>query len=1217
MRKIYVILLLAVLGAGVLRYGAEGRGVAAESGWPGAELFLKDDNDALQRHYLSETMLAAHPLWSLLLAESISPQFLSDPLNARADLERLLALPAEKLPPQARDVALRMLGDILYDSGDFAGARALFAQRGLVGRWFVCGSFGRYDRASFYEDFPPEAGVNLEAPVQSFRSAVQWRELPAQICLREFNPWDHVYPHRGTLYLYTELELAQEELAEFLVSTNCAFEVWIDGRHAGMADRFQSEKSLELVLREKTGQKLPAGRHGILFKLHHLSQDSFFQVRPVTPTGAPLAGVSFPERAQITPRNTTGSCEYTIIDRDAQRYAQMPEELSASEAARAGAYLQLRGMNDLAMRYWRQATELEPQNAVYWALRGVCERLCAFYPEARRESLARGSHLKALELAPECVPSLIALGEYERRNARFARAGEYYNRALAAAPGGLRALSARAKMEFDNGWAHEAEDSLAVLTKAHPQSFAHYMLNIARAEKNLDAAGAARTAGAMRETWLRQRGNLALALGAAQLFSTAGEHGKSLQMLEELPPELAGLAQSLRAQAQAFFRAQRFAEAAETCRRCSEILGGDPQALRMEGDIMLLTGKNDEALDLFTQSLALAPEQHELRRMVDELKQGVYEFWQQYMIDSAQELAKFLKGRQPAGRSARLIDQTVLTLYPDGSYANYTHQLQNVLNSGGVRDAATIQVYGELLQAKTILPQQGVELEPVVLPGQNSITMPAIAPGAVVEYAYLQTDGAPGDWNLRFPQWFFRSPDSEEAFLFSQYIIRVAPGTPFTYATRNLGRKVTFEKKTEEDGTEVYMWTGRDMPRAIHEEGTPAIGETLPYVAVGGERDWDGVNRLFLNYYTGRILATEELRQRVRQLTQNTADQREAAGNIFNFVCREIERTGAISPASYIIDQRSGDRVLLLLAMLRAAGMRADFVAARAPDSILFPALWQLPSSGLFSNFLVRLELEDGEALWLDPSFRFAGLGQITENIAGGTAFVTGQERGYFATLPPPSPQDYTTRQTREYSIDGQNLRITGQVVAPGGAGLELKEMLSGSAQTLQHNIAEGVILGGVPGFELEEFSLPGLEENGTPFVLDFRGLQADALRRRADGLRGCETGLPPLALLPQSDAARRQTPYHLSRYIAEKQHFRLNLPAGAGGVRLPRDLMIRNDFGYYQLTFRQLDDTVLIERDCHFPPQRIELAQWEDYRQMAQQIAAAERGIIWWEDQK
>ena len=75
--------------------------------------------------------------------------------------------------------------------------------------------------------------------------------------------------------------------------------------------------------------------------------------------------------------------------------------------------------------------------------------------------------------------------------------------------------------------------------------------------------------------------------------------------------------------------------------------------------------------------------------------------------------------------------------------------------------------------------------------------MPALSPGAVVEYSYLQGDNASMDYGLRFPKWYLRSPESEETFLFSQYVVRVTPGTPFVYAARNLNRKIRFERKRE------------------------------------------------------------------------------------------------------------------------------------------------------------------------------------------------------------------------------------------------------------------------------------------------------------------------------------------------------------------------------------------------------------------------------------
>ena len=79
------------------------------------------------------------------------------------------------------------------------------------------------------------------------------------------------------------------------------------------------------------------------------------------------------------------------------------------------------------------------------------------------------------------------------------------------------------------------------------------------------------------------------------------------------------------------------------------------------------------------------------------------------------------------------------------------------------------------------------------------------------------------------------------------------------------------------------------MPKAIHEEGSLAITEQLPFTAIGGDSSWDGVNNLLVNYYVSRVHPTFAIRKKARELVKDSDSEYGRIESIYEFVCREIE----------------------------------------------------------------------------------------------------------------------------------------------------------------------------------------------------------------------------------------------------------------------------------------------------------------------------------------
>ena len=1110
-------------------------------------------------------------------------------------------------------------------SGSQEAADKFFAAENLVDAWALVGPCGRFERASLFEKFPPEDGVSLEEKFTADRREFAWRKLPGGHY--PVRPWQWMPAVRGVVYLYTRVTSARAQKLTMEVRAGCRWRGWFAGREIRFADapayKDAAGKTAKFENCSQTWVNtleidVPAGEFPLLLKLYPY---------PAAAAGGHAVAVSFPGGAVsfAAADVTTKPQPVKITD------AGVPGFLAAAPATQDSQQdSHWRGLAAEYLRDWESA-------GAQWESFCPARAAAAFaradtLPAGKRQSQAKALLGEALKKSPDCVAALVGLGEYERGRRHYREAGEYFARALQTNPRSPQALAAAVRLAADAGWREEAKSALRRLQDAWPASAAAARAQIRCGEKFENYAdvfiGAQRLCAL--EPW--DAGHYFL-LAAASL--PAGKAAEALVTVESAPAALTATPLLRRLRGQLLGVLGKHAAAEQTFREAAQA-GGGAEAWHETGRERLLLGDQEGAAAAFTECLKQAPDKHGIRLLSQELLGENPEFWKSAAMDAGKAVKDFEKRKSPGGRTARLIDQTVLQVYPDGSYANYTHGLQAVLTEGGVRTASKVERYGEVLEARTVLPERGVSLEPVLLEGEDELLMPAVAPGAYIENKYLDTAEARPSRTLRFPQWFFRSPNSEEAFMVSQYVVRVPAGVPFAYAARNLGPNIDFKENTEEDGTRVYTWTARNMNRALHEEGGLAIEEALPFVKVGSPAPWTDVNRMLANYYLGKISAVGKnngVTRIIRGLEEEWAagltgkgpaektdagapdKRRWMVDQIFRYVCENIEMTPWRAPATHIIGQGSGDRLLPLLALLRHAGIPAKLAAVRPGRDFLHEPVWDIPEAGIFPEMLATVPDGNGGRLWLYPGWRDARPGEIPETLAGATAYIVDPVNGgEFATLPAADPESHTAETARHGGFAG----FRGTLTLRGAAAGAFKEKYAEAGNPVRRvRLLEEKLAPGLPGLAIRPESLENRSAPGLHFSVSFTAAQDQGTRLRADGARGMALGFAPLELLPAEDFSNRKTPFHLRTPVAVRDTLTA-APAKMRVDKLPEDVIIRNEFGTYQLTFRRGEaGEVIVRRQAYFPAQRVSLRQWKNYYQMAETIRAHENALLWWQEEK
>ncbi|MFH0911491.1 MAG: tetratricopeptide repeat protein [Planctomycetota bacterium] len=1165
-------------------------------------------------------------------------------------LARYMAQPNAHGP--AVDQARMLLAKWAVRKGRFENAAALGRDAGEIMDWRVIGPFGRYEAASFFTPFPPEEGLrSLAEPLPGTWGKNEWRPIRPDPFSGRLQPFAAIYPYQNaTLYLLTQVKSPSEQDAFLHLETAHAWVLWLNGARAAEADRLASYLPRESY----APLRLAGGWNRLLLKLYAPDTERTVRIRLTDGQGLPLRSVEvrsgpdlypLPSRPAALPapqeesgaknpgRDEPGADKGERPLRPAGALAAIPSPGAPSsplpqprwalpvleaaaedrpadwalQAARAF-LLSEQDLPDRAIQAAEAALEAAPGKPCLHTLLADILQSADHLPLEVRANRSRHQFKAALAADPQSVGALLGLAELDWEDQGTRPALFHLERALAVNPGCVRAQRLRINIALEKGWLAEAEAWCRALSTSGRGTLALPLLQARLFSKLRRASEEAAACAEALETDRSQRLLWILRLRALEdTDDPEGAAALARALARAAPDNPLVLAQA----ADHFFRFGPLAEGLDFIARASSLLPENPSLWRLKGEILLRLGRREEAASAFRESLARQPSQYDLLRLIGELEAKPFDFWSAYAIDADRAMSRD-EGERHSGPTARLIDQTVLEIYPDGAYAEMMHELQKVLTRDGITAAREVPIYGELMDARTRLPYQQT-LEPIRLKGQPVLTMPGLTPGAAVEYRFFYGHPPRPDYSFDAPCWYFRSPDTSEEFVLTQYVIRVPEGFPFAYVQRNFDTPPSVET---DKGMTVYTWTMRNMPRVREEKGSPHINEFLPYVEAGSPLRWEEVAREVENNYLGRLRPTVELEALVDRLVRDARDPRERLERLRRYVLDSIKETPLSGEASIVQARQSGSRLVLLMALLRMAGLDARWAAVRPAPEFYYEANWELPRAELFPLALLAVFLPgEEEPTWVDVRYRAARLGDLVEDLSGATAFVVRGPEGVFHTLPRLSPS--ALEETEEIRLvlrsEDESGKLEGTRVVRGLRGAEILESLFETLEGERIRRLERRLAPAFPLVTTLSLETSGSGEFGLPYretyVVEVEGI----LSAEGQGSFSLGLGLAPLDLVKEMDReqAERQNPFHLSRPEVRNDRITILLPKGFRLAQSVPDLLEKDVFGAYSLTVREADGEIRVERRYSFLPQIVAAKDWPRFAALTERIRTAEKGRI------
>ncbi len=1151
-----------------------------------------------------------HPETALNAALQLVEQAPTHPLSAAAArriLERIGTSPElddRILVGSRRALAAGARGDtawmlrsaqafILGTRGEDEGMAKTREAAGVVSTWTVLGPFSAYDVLEFDSTTPPEQSGAVDGPFPG-----PW----GQIAPRTVSFVDGRFslagePSRGDLYVLA-VDLEVKDGADYVVRsiTSSPHKVYLDGTRLFERRAFaRSESTVSAA-----GVKLSPGRHRLVVKLSRDDTSGDLSVSVLRADGAPAAIAFGPAKgaaAQWTGVERTSSALAGIYPEPADFAAALEPEVGAALARFAAIE---DGMNRAPDAAKRLMSELEAQLPSSPAVMGLRARL-ALDDRTVPSRVARGRATRDLEslLAadPKNVAALLARGQLALEDGRQIDAAEWLKRARAAhSPAGWPVLLLQTRLDLQTGVDATVDETAKALLQQQPGFCEAVALRYDLARR--------RDAVTLADELIAQLGSCPGALSrVAEHARTRGRLDEAIATYERLVKRDPAHVPSANGLVGLYFAAKRYDDAIRTLGELRKLWPRNTALAVRLADALEYAGRPDQALAVREQALTIDGGNLGLRRAVHRARTG-RELLEDYAIDGREAIRRYASSGVPEeGNYAFVLDSAAVQVFPDGSMVDRIHTIQRATSQDGVSDIGEVKVPegAEVLTLRTI-KKDGTVLEPETIEHKDTLSMPAIEVGDYVEFEYLQAHPSRGPAQPGFTasSFYFQLANVPNAW--ATYTVVAPKDLKLVVEARNM---TVGEPKVVGD-QQVFHHEVRNMAPWISEpDSPPSPDEFLPHVTVGaGATGNEGLVSLYSDAFYGRGRLTWEVEAFAREAAKGKQG-REAVEAVYTAVMQRLSGNdaGLAGSAAQSLALDRGSRLWTTKTALEALGLPTRIAAVRTFSTDAGDKA--LPDESLLSYVGLRVELPEGQVVWLDTSTRFAPFGELPEQARGREAWLFPEPGRPLAKVTTPASGEASPKQVElelELRPDGV---LTGAGVErfTGFEAAQLSEALENLSPDQRQQALQSALSRFYGGAELEKLELTLQDKVGGELIIRYQFKAPRFARAEGERLVFGAVGYPEMLGRRYVQRGRRDSPLYIGRTERSITRVKLKMPDGYSLNDPLGEVKIADDFGQFIRRERQEGKVLLVEEEFLLNMRRVPTAKYEKFSHFAGQV--------------
>ena len=658
----------------------------------------------------------------------------------------------------------------------------------------------------------------------------------------------------------------------------------------------------------------------------------------------------------------------------------------------------------------------------------------------------------------------------------------------------------------------------------------------------------------------------------------------------------------------------------------------------MLGRLSLLQRDRRGAIQAFDRALELRPQDRDLadyrRTLLAERRARA---------GSAEDVAKLIAGAPaPGDVGARyLLDKRVVSVSDQGLASHFRQMVIRLEGDQATKQFEAIPLPWtpgedriEIIEAE-IIRGDGTRIRPIGITDQRPRGKQGgvytLGAARVVRFANLK------DADVVHIQ--FRRDEIGERNMFGRFFGLVAPlsdiwpkerveltiDAPAARTLHHHAERIPPAVRTVAEGRQRLTWrTTKPLPAITPEPLMPGYGAIGAYVNVSTYESWQQLALWYRDLVAPQLTLGPELEalvdRLVGQLAEGKRTPRDKVVAVQDWVVKNTRYVGiefgihGFKPyrVTQVVQRGYGDckdKASLLVAMLRHAGVAAEFVLVRTRD--LGPLSSQPATLWAFNHAIAYVPAID---TYIDATSERAGVGEVPTLDQGAMILrVDLYDRDAPVTLGvlPMSAASHN-RSTSEVALtlaaDGS---ARGHVVETtvGTRAPKLRGLLADAAQ--RDTVVARLLGGRHTSATLDSARYVGLDQLGMPVTLDLRVTLPRLARRAGDQLTIPLHAKPSELLDRYAGLSQRHHPLLLDVPFEDETTERVVLPAGATVAALPGPTRLETPFGSYQRTVVRTKVGYVATEKLVLTSTRVEPAAYEAFRAFLVAITKARSEVV------
>lgn len=452
------------------------------------------------------------------------------------------------------------------------------------------------------------------------------------------------------------------------------------------------------------------------------------------------------------------------------------------------------------------------------------------------------------------------------------------------------------------------------------------------------------------------------------------------------------------------------------------------------------------------------------------------------------------------------------------------------------------------------------------------ITFTDLVPGSTIEYRINTVTEKPYPGKA-----FFETSYTQDYGVLAEtsFFAEIPRNRKLNYFTP-LYKDVVKPRITHDSGKTQYIWEFKKVEPVKEEVAMPSLQDLASRVLVGSFESWNDVGSFLNDLMKDHMAYTDEMKEKVSQITGDSKGL-EKVRLIYAWLSRDKEivdiNMGSAGydfhDASLIMKEKivsARDFTLLLLTILKGEGYEA--YPALASSTTTGTVYSEIPTIQQFDSILVALSM-DNTMRWIEPAEAHGGIDSLSSDLQGRPVLLVKGDSSDFVSTPQSAFVDNREEMRAEMKLnDDGSLDGVLKFSEFGSNKMQWLRIYNSLGERERSNIPRILLAQINPLVLIIDHSFRDNSQAKGPFSIQARFRINDFAARSGD------TWNVKLPLIAGSgmrdilsiDPDKRTWPLVVGSPFQEDRRLHIIIPAGAQIKSLPRDILIENASGTFQV---------------------------------------------------